>query len=229
MKTAVLALLPFLLSPSLASALVAPVPIGEMPARADFVFVGEVLDRACRWDDRGVMLFTDYVVAVKERVLGEPGDPVLMSFAGGTADGKTTLVSDTPRLEVGETYLLFGLANERSSVPTVGHGQGVFRILRDSSAGRDYVVDYFGRLVEQAADGRVVRGRLVDPAARDRLAFVEPGAPEGPSAPDPDGCDAGGRIVPGRKPPAAAEKAPRGGRPMEKGAFIDYILGRAPR
>jgi hypothetical protein len=152
-----------------------------------------------------------------------------MSFAGGTVDGKSILVPDSPRLEVGKTYVLFGLANEKSFAPTVGHEQGVFRILSDKGKGKDYVVDYFGNLLETMADGRVVRGRLVDLKAGDRLVFIEQKKGAEVTAPDPVVRDAKGNVVPQPKAAPVTSGAGRGGQPLEKSAFITYIIGQVKK
>lgn len=63
------------------------IPIEDMPAMADFVIVGTVIDSSSRWDQRGIMIFTDYTVLVEERILGTPDATIVMSFAGGTVGG----------------------------------------------------------------------------------------------------------------------------------------------
>lgn len=230
MKTPSIAVVLVLLALSRASALVIPVPIEEMPSKADFVVVGEVLDKTCRWDDRGIAIFTDYVVAVKDRILGKTDDILFMSFAGGTVGGHSIFVTDVPRLEVGKTYLLFGLGNEKSSSPVVGSEQGVFHVVHDRVLGKEFIVDYDGNLLEKMPDGSLVRGRPVDLSVADRLTFVERKKEEKePPAPKPVVRDYAGKVTPQPEFPTEAKTQAPQGAPVEKDAFIAYITRKAQK
>jgi hypothetical protein len=92
-----------------------------------------------------------------------------MSFAGGTVGSDTILVSDTPTLEVGKRYIIFGYADNRYSVPVVGHEQGVFRVVYDSVTKQDIVVDYNWYQLERTESGRIIRGIITEVDSKDAL------------------------------------------------------------
>ncbi len=229
MKTLSITVLVVLLSLSLTHARVLQIPIEEMPSKADFVIVGKVLDKDCRWDERGLMIYTDYVIAVEEEILGKPDSIIVMSFSGGTVNGESIFTTDTPQFEVEKTYLLFGLANEKSFAPVVGHEQGVFNVLNDKASGKEYIVDYFGNLLEKLDSGKVIRGRPVDTKAVDRLVFVEQKREKKAPVPKPVVRDYKGNVIPQPEGASAAKEVRQSGQPLEKGAFINYIKGQAKK
>lgn len=230
MKTLSIIAVIVLLSVSASHARVRHIPIADMPSQADFVIVGEVIDKECYWVKEGVMINTDYVVAVKETLKGDPEPIIFMTFAGGTVNGESVVIAESPRLEVGETYLLFGLENGKSYAPVVGRGQGIFRVLDDKASGKQYIVDYDGDLLEAVDDGKPFRGQPVDTGVKDRLVLRERKAvKESVQVPAPVAYDAEGNLVPESKPISMQRKAVRSGRPLEKSAFINYINGRAKK
>lgn len=227
MKTFFIAASIVLLSLSSLYARTRHIPLEALPQEADYVALVKVVDKEAIWDDRGVMINTHYVMQVEEPVLGNPDPVIFIKCPGGmTALGEAILVSDTPQFELNKTYLIFGTTDEKS-FPLVGHEQGVFRILNDKKSGKQYVVDYFGNLIEERADGKIVRGRLVDPDAGDRLAFVEPRPLKAAAGPKPVFRDSNGNVIPAREDEISVQKeeAP-GERPLEKSAFINYIVKR---
>ena len=230
MKTLFITALVVLLSLSSSYARVRYIPIEDMPSQADFVVVGKVIDSDCHWEQKGVMIYTDYVIEVKENILGKTEPIIFMNFAGGTVDGESVVVSGSPQLEVGETYLLFGLENGKSYAPVVGRGQGIFRVLDEKASGKQYIVDYYGDLLESLDDGTVVRGQPVDTSVKDRLVIQERKASKDlVPVPDPVARDADGKIIPDSKPILAKRKAVQRSRPLEKNTFITYIIGRVKR
>lgn len=202
-------------------------PLEALPEKADYAAVVRVVDKEAVWDDRGVMINTHYVMQVEEPILGNPDPVVFIKCPGGTtALGETIFVSDTPQFDLNGTYLIFG-ATDENSFPLVGHEQGVFRILNDKASGKQYVVDYFGSLLEKQAGGRIVRGRLVDPNIKDRLAFVEPGPMKTAAEPKPVFRDAKGKMIPPREDKVSEQKEePPAGQPLEKSAFVNYVKSR---
>lgn len=202
-------------------------PLEALPDKADYAAIVKVVDKEAIWDDRGVMINTHYVMQVEEPILGRP-DPVLfIKCPGGTTElGETIFVSDTPQFDLNGTYLIFGVTDEKS-FPLVGHEQGVFRILNDKAGGKQYVVDYFGNLLEKQAGGKIVRGRLVDLSVKDRLAFVEPVPMQTAAEPKPVFRDASGKVIPPKADEIAGQKEePPSNQPLEKSAFINYIKSR---
>ena len=202
-------------------------PLEALPEKADYVALVKVVDKEAIWDDRGVMINTHYVMEVEEPILGNPDPVIFIKCPGGTtALGETILVSDTPQFDLNETYLIFGVTDEQS-FPLVGHEQGVFRILNDKACGKQYVVDYFGDLLEKQAGGEIVRGRLIDINVKDRLAFVEAGPMKPAAEPKPVFRDATGKVIPPKEDEASGQKEEaQSSQPLEKSAFVNYIKSR---
>lgn len=216
----------FLLTLSEAHSRVRYIPIENMPAMADFVIVGTIVDSSCRWDHRGVMIFTDYTILVEDRISGNPDHAIVMSFAGGTVGDDSIFVSNTPKLEVGETYMLFGLTNEKASVPVVGHEQGVFRVLKDSTNGKEYIIDYHGYLLEKLENGQVIRGPLVDMDIKDRLVIITQQVQKKVISPQPVVRDAYGKEIPQQGAIFSKPKCRERGVPLVKSAFVDFTKAR---
>ena len=216
----------FLLTTSMAHSRVLYIHIEDMPTMADFVIVGTVVDASSRWDHRGVMIFTDYTILVEDRITGNPDEAIVMSFAGGTVGDKSIFVSNTPKLDVGETYMLFGLSNEKASVPVVGHEQGVFRVLKDSTKGKEYIVDYHGYLLEKLDNGQVIRGPLVDVNVKDRLVIKAQEERKKVVSPQPVIRDAYGEEISQEGAVFAEPKRRERGVPVVKSDFVDFTKAR---
>jgi hypothetical protein len=226
MKTFLIVVAIVLLSLSSLYARTQQLSLEALPQKADYAAIVKVVDKEAIWDDRHVMINTHYTMQVEEAILGKPGPVIFITCPGGTtALGETILVSDVPQFDLNGTYLIFGATDEKS-FPVVGHEQGVFRILNDNASGKQYVVDYFGNLLEKQGD-KIVRGRLVDLSVEDRLAFVEPKPLKTAAQPKPVFRDAKGKVIPaGAEEIPAQEKEAPGSRPLEKSAFTNYIKSR---
>lgn len=197
-----------------------------LPQKADYAALVKVVDKEARWDERNVMINTHYVMEVEEIFLGNPDSIIFIKCPGGTtADGETILVSDTPQFVVNQTYIIFGVTGEKS-YPVVGHEQGVFRVVKDKPSGKQYIIDYFGNLIEKQASGKVVRGRLVDQSVRDRLVLVESTPAKNAPEPKPVVRDATGKVIPQPEIVSVESKTSQSGVPLEKSAFINYITER---
>ncbi len=226
MKTAAIVfLIVFLMVPT-TFARVAYVPIEKMPSRADFIVLGTVVDSTCRWDERGVMIFTDYTVHLEEAIKGNlsEGGEIVMSFAGGTVGDETIIVSDTPRFQVGGRYFFFALSNEKSSVPLVGHDQGAFRVLKDQARGKEFIVDYNGYLLEILEDGKIIRGPLVDLEVEDRLVLKTVPEAKKIEIPPPVVRDAAGNIIPQDQGVFAPPRRRARGTPLVKTDLIFFVM-----
>jgi hypothetical protein len=210
---------------SSAQARVKYIPIENLPAMADFIVIGTVIDSTSRWNDKGIMIFTDYTIEVEEDILSNVPPTIKMSFAGGTVGAKSIIVTHTPLLKIGEKYLLFGYDHANYSVPVVGHEQGIFRVVQDRIKQAAFIVDYNGYQLEMTREGEVVRGPLAEIDSQGALVQrqVEKRAK---------------RVVPSRRPvvrnPAGQEipqdesvfEKPRvkeRGSPLTRSGFIDFI------
>jgi len=169
MKTLLRIFFIFFLLLSSAQAKVKYIPIEKMPAMADFIVIGTVIHSTSRWDERGIMIFTDYTIQVEEKILSDVPSTISMSFAGGTVGDKTITVTDTPILKIGEKYALFGYNNNKYSLPVVGHEQGVFRVAHDRLKNVDFLVDYNDYQLEITKEGEMIRGPLTEVDAQGAL------------------------------------------------------------
>jgi len=108
----------------------------QVVQRGSTILVGTVVSSSTRWGEGHKMIWTDYEVSVEEVWKGDPRQSVTLSFAGGTVDGKSVLVSHVPRLEIGGTYVL-SLNDLRRlfTSPVVGAEQGLFREVTDKATG----------------------------------------------------------------------------------------------
>lgn len=212
---------------SLANALVLYIPIEQMPDMADFVIMGTVIDSSSRWDEKGVMIYTDYTIQVEENISGVSSPQIVMSFAGGSVDGKTIFVTDTPVLEVGARYILFGYDAHKYSVPVVGHEQGVFRVVHDKVKEQDFVVDYNWYQLEITQEREVIRGPLTELDNIGALTIRKIEKKKKPEVtPKPVVRDVTGREIPQDSSVFAKPKVRKRGVPLRKSGFVNFIKKR---
>lgn len=217
-------LLVLFMSSSIASARVKLIRLDELPGLAEVVIEGTVIDKTARWDAKGIMINTHYTIDVHTVIKGEAPDTLKLSFAGGTVAGKTIKVTHTPNLEVGQTYILFNYADNRYSVPTIGHEQGVFKVIHDTLSKQDRIVDYHGYQIERTSGRQqLVRGILTRVDAQGAL--VQRQITQQIVSPPlkPIVRDANGRIVPQNDEDAAAQAIRSPSEPVTRTEFIQFI------
>jgi hypothetical protein len=121
----------------------------ELIQKADGVFIGTVVTQSCRFGPNGKMIFTDVQLAVSEWVGGPVAAPpvaadggtLVLSLAGGQIGEEGVAVSDVPALQTGQTYLIFTKLDGRPyASPIIGASQGLFKVLKDESSGRQFAV-----------------------------------------------------------------------------------------
>jgi hypothetical protein len=215
---------------SIASARVKLVQLDELPEIADFVIEGLVTQKTARWDARGVMINTHYTIDVQTAILGKVPETVELSFAGGTVEGKTIIVTHTPELEVGQTYILFSYQNNKYSVPTVGHDQGIFKVIHDTRSRQDVIVDYNGYQLERTTSGQeLIRGRLT--RIDKNGALVQRQVSEQIQHPPikPIVRDAEGNIIVQDESAYAPPKLREESVPVTRSEFIEYIQSQPQR
>jgi hypothetical protein len=126
----------------------------DLVARADVVFVGDVIDvRAFPVQGReGTSIRTRVTFTVVDRVSLTAATVETLEFSGGEWGGIGMRIAGMPRFSRGDRHLVFA-RRERSINPIVGFTQGLLRVVRDG-AGIDRVVTNDGALlVGFAADG----------------------------------------------------------------------------
>src|SRR5215471_4212885 len=106
----------FLLVPALLSfgllataTTVIPPRFDELVSRAQVIFEGEVTGLHSQWIGEGAQhrIVTFVTFKVDESVKGDAGTTYSMRMLGGTVDGRTMMVTDAPKFNVGDHDLLF--------------------------------------------------------------------------------------------------------------------------
>lgn len=160
--------------------------LDELRARAESVFAGQVTGVTAKLGSDGRLVWTDYTIEVSDTLAGrDPGSVTTLSFAGGTTGGLSMGIPGVPELREGDSYVFFieprPDATKPALVPTVGWGQGLYRIVRVgdgpgsttalvSTDGEPLEISSSGELTRGASVG-VIEGRLVEPesAVSDRV------------------------------------------------------------
>ena len=223
-------LLVFFMAASIASARVKLIRLDELPDKADFVIEGTVTQKTARWDAKGIMINTHYIIDVQTAILGKVPETVALSFAGGTVEGKTIIVTHTPELEIGQTYILFSYQNNKYSVPTVGHDQGIFKVIHDTRSNQDMIVDYHGYQLERTTSRqKLIRGRLT--RIDKNGALVQRQVSEQVQHPPikPIIRDAEGNIIVQDESAYAPRKLRETSVPATRSEFIEYIQSQPKR
>lgn len=176
--------------------------LDEIARNGRSVVVGTVLSSSTRWGANAKMIFTDYELSVDEVWKGEPRRFLVVSFAGGTVDGKSIQVSHVPRLEVGATYVLS--LNDLSRPwhsPVVGAEQGLFREVIEKATGQRILLDVEGWAVTLDAKGELARVARTAPSGEPQTVIlrreVEPraAAPRATGMSEPVYSDGAGRPL----------------------------------
>ena len=81
---------------------------------------------------------TDVTFNIDDAMKGAPGKSYAIRMLGGTVDGETIEVTDTPKFKVGDRDILFVEHNGNQFVPLVGIMHGRFRVQTDAG-GRETV------------------------------------------------------------------------------------------
>ena len=100
----------------------------EVIQRSNLIITGQVLEKSPRWNDKGNMIVTDYVVGVDEVLLGKHSElTIKLTFAGGQLPEEGQSVSDVPSFQVGQVVLLM-LETDKGPLfsPITGVYQGKF-------------------------------------------------------------------------------------------------------
>ena len=76
---------------------------------------------------------------VDDPIKGDPGANYTLRMLGGTVDGETMEVSDSPKFKVGDRDILFVENNGSQFIPLVGIMHGRFHVQKDDATGREVV------------------------------------------------------------------------------------------
>jgi len=142
--------------------IVIPVSFEQLVDEAAAVVFGRVSDVRGQWtpDRRGI----DSIITVEalQYVKGDLGPTVAMRLPGGEAGGRIQVIPGAPTLREGELVVLFLKAQGPALLTTLGLGQGIFRVTRDTRTGAMLVTppplkeSHVGRIVRGAAERRTL-------------------------------------------------------------------------
>jgi hypothetical protein len=130
--------------------------LAQLRDKATAVVLGKVVGITTHVGLQGAV-WTDYQLQIVETLKGEDhGAETVVSFAGE--------VAGMPVLTWGETYLLFLRYKEPYAVPTVGWGQGIFKMIdiADDGYNRTALVSDDGEPLLRTAAGKLRRGGRVE-------------------------------------------------------------------
>lgn len=165
----------------------------ELAFSADGIFVGTVTSQSSRVGPKGNTILTDVTftateaVHQREGVTLDTGTPVTLTYEGGQIGELGLWVSDTPSLNVGETYLLFTLMDGKTYTnPLIGGNQGLFRVIGDEVTGAKYVLTAGRSGIIGVEHGQLKTAPKVE-AIRDGQVEYAPASPIDTNVPQPVG------------------------------------------
>jgi hypothetical protein len=121
---------------------VVPPTFDQLVSQAEVIFQGAVSDVRSEWAGAGAQrhIVTYVTFKVEDRFKGNVGATYSIRLLGGTVDGETMVVTDTPKFSVGDRDILFVENNGSQFVPLVGISHGRFRVQREQTTGRDVLM-----------------------------------------------------------------------------------------
>ncbi len=126
---------------------VIPPTFDELVNEAELIFQGTVTNVTSQWTGEGARRHIEsYVtVNVEDPIKGNPGASYTLSMLGGTVDGETMEVSDSPKFKIGDRDVLFVEHNGTQFIPLVGIMHGRFRVQKDTLSGAEVVLNDEGK------------------------------------------------------------------------------------
>ena len=142
----------FVAAGSLYATTVIPPSFDELVSRAEVIFQGSVTDVRSQWVGEGAQrhIVTYVTFNVDDAIKGSPGATYTMRMLGGTVDGQTMEVSDSPKFKKGDRDFLFVEHNGQQFIPLVGIMHGRFRVEREQN-GREIVAMNAGEALSDVA------------------------------------------------------------------------------
>jgi len=132
---------------------VIPPSFAQLVSQAEVIFQGTVTDVKSMWVGQGAERHIETSVSFKieDAIKGNPGASYSISLLGGTVDGQTFEVTDTPKFKIGDRDVLFVEHNGEQFVPLVGIGFGRFHVQHDARSGREFMSTGEGEPLEDVA------------------------------------------------------------------------------
>ena len=133
---------------------VIPPSFDELVDQAQLIFQGTVTETQSQWAGEGASrrIVTYVTFKVEEAIKGEPGETYTLRMLGGTVDGQTMEVTDSPKFKVGDRDIVFVENNGSQFIPLVGIMHGRFRVQQDKATGREVVTSNAGQPVKDVAE-----------------------------------------------------------------------------
>jgi hypothetical protein len=128
---------------------VIPPTFEQLVDQAEVIFQGSVTEVHSVWSGEGAQRHIDSYVTfqIEEALKGVPGKSYTIRMLGGTVDGETMEVTDSPKFKVGDHDILFVEHNGEQFIPLVGINNGRFHIQRDAQTNRDIIMNGEGEPV----------------------------------------------------------------------------------
>ncbi len=120
---------------------VIPPTFDQLVGEAELIFQGSVTNVQSQWVGEGAQRhIVSYVTFnVEDSMKGAPGGTYTIRMLGGTVDGETMEVSDSPKFKVGERDIIFVQNNGSQFIPLVGIMHGRFHVQKDTHTNREIV------------------------------------------------------------------------------------------
>lgn len=152
------------------STTVIPPTFDSLVARANTIFVGEVMDVRSAWvaTPRGRAITTYVTFRVEDVWKGSVGVVTQLEFLGGTIGQTTMEVVGMPTFREGQRGVLFVSGEVRTASPLVGFWHGRMRVEKDPS-GVDRVRTHDGRSLGAPSEVGVNRPNYMQPVTPMRL------------------------------------------------------------
>jgi hypothetical protein len=130
-----------------------PPSFAQLVRQAELIFQGTVTDVKSMWAGQGAErhIETSVTFRVDDAIKGKSGASYSIFLLGGTLDGQTLEVTDTPKFKPGDRDIVFVEKNGEQFVPLVGIGFGRFRVERDAKSGREFISTGEGEPLEDVA------------------------------------------------------------------------------
>ena len=153
-----------ILAPLARATSVIPPSFPELVSEADAIYRGRVsavqAKRVERPDGNGSVIKTFVTFAIEKALKGAAQPEVVLEFLGGVLGDERLEVSGMPKFALGDREILFVQKNGVQFCPLVALMHGRYRVLRDESAGRDYVARDNGAPLTDTAEVELPMAQL---------------------------------------------------------------------
>jgi hypothetical protein len=145
--------------------LVVPMTFEQLVDEAAAVVYARVADVRGQWSADRQSIDSHIRLEPLQYIKGDLGASVAMRLPGGEAGGKIQVIPGAPVLRSGDLVVVFLKARGPVIATSLGLGQGIFRVSRDSRTGAMLVTP---PPLKESAAGRIIRGA----AERRRLSIA---------------------------------------------------------